>query len=235
MKKKQPDWFPRTRPQQLVMFTNIKAKIGGYQATLPLTAAKIDRVMLICETFIAVYNYVEQARASMQNLTDWQELIFTAKGGTPGAIAPKAPTFGGVVLPDGAFAGIFQEFRELRDSILNADNYTPGIGEDLMIVAPEGDDWDLNELAASVRLTTLPGYKVRAEGSLQGMDAMRFDYQRKGAGVWSPVAFATRLPAEFAIAPQTPGEPETGVIRAVLLDKNAEIGQFSPLYPVTLS
>ncbi|MDQ3798663.1 MAG: hypothetical protein M3384_04375 [Acidobacteriota bacterium] len=235
MKKQSVDWFPKARPQQLVMFTNIKAKIGGYAATLPLAAAKVTRIELICDTFIAVYNFVEQARATMQNVTEWRDLIFTAEGGTPGAIAPKAPAFNGVVLPDGAFAGIFQEFRRLRDDIVHADNYTPGIGEDLMIVAPEGDDLNPDELAASVKLTTLPGYKVRAEGSLQGMDAMRFDYQRKGASGWTPVAFATKLPAEFAVAPQTPGEPESGVIRAVLLDKNAEIGQFSPLYPVTLS
>lgn len=233
--KKQKDWCPSTRPQQLVMFTNIKAKIGGYQAILPLAAGQVDRVMLVCETFIAVYNFVEQTRATMQQLTEWQDLIFTGEGGVQGAVAPKAPTFNSVALPDDAFVGIFQEFRSLRDAIVNAVNYTRGIGEDLMIVAPEGEDLNLNELAASAKLTPLAGYKVRAEGSLQGMDAMRFDYQRKGAGAWSPVAFLTKLPAEFAIAPQTPGEPETGIIRVVLLKDNTEIGQFSPLYPITIS
>jgi hypothetical protein len=233
--KKQSDWFPKTKPKQLIMFTNVKAKIGGYQATLPLTAAKVDRIMLICETFIAVCNYVEQTRATLKNLTEWQNLIFTAEGGTPGAVAPKAPTFNTVTLPDDAFVGIFAEFRRLRDDIVNADNYTHGIGEDLMIVAPEGEDLNLNELQASARLTALAGYKVRAEGSLQGMDAIRFDYQRKGASAWTPVAFLTKLPAEFTIAPHAPGEPETGVIRVVLLKENTEVGQFSPQYPITVS
>lgn len=233
--KKRIDWFPRERAKQLEMFTNIKAKIGGYQATLPLAAAKIDRIMLVCETFIAVHNYVEQTRATLKNLTEWQDLIFTAAGGTQGAVAPKAPTFNAVTLPDDAFVGIFQEFRELRDAIVRAENYTHGIGEDLMIVAPEGEDLDLSELAASARLTALAGYKVRAEGSLQGMDAMRFDYQRKGASGFTPVAFLTKLPAEFTITPQAQGEPETGVIRVVLMKNNEEIGQASPLYPITIS
>jgi hypothetical protein len=233
--KKYIDWFPKSRPQQLVMFTNIKAKIGGYQASLPLTAAQIDRIMLICETFIVVYNFVEQTRATLKQLTEWQDLIFTADGGGQGEVAPKAPTFNSVTLPDDAFVGIFYEFRKLRDAIVSADGYNPGIGEDLMIVAPESDELDLNELVAAVKLTPLSGYKVRVEGSLQGMDAMRLDYQRKGVSAWTPVAFLTKLPAEFTIAPQTPGEAETGVIRAVLLEKNEEVGNFSPLYPVTIS
>ncbi|HEX8734842.1 MAG TPA: hypothetical protein VF721_05920 [Pyrinomonadaceae bacterium] len=235
MKKNQREWFPRNRSQQLDMFTNIKAKIGGYQASLPLEAAKVDRIILICETFITVYNFVEQTRATLKQLTEWQDLIFTAEGGTQGAIAPKAPTFNSVTLPDDAFVGLFPEFRKLRDDIINAANYTPGIGADLMIVAPEGEELDLNELTANVKLTSLAGYKVRAEGSLHGMDAMRFDYQRKGASAWTPVAFLTKLPAEFAITPETAGEPETGVIRAVLIEKNEEVGNFSPQYPVTIS
>jgi hypothetical protein len=235
MKKRNSDWFPTTKPQQLNMFTNIKAKIGGYQATLPLEAAKVDRIILICETFITVYNFVEQTRATLKQLTDWQDLILTAKGGVQGAAAPKAPTFDSVALPDDAFVGIFVEFRKLRDEIISAANYTPGIGADLMIVAPEGEDLDLSKLNASVNLTSLAGYKVRAEGSLHGMDAMRFDYQRKGVGTWTPVAFLTKLPAEFNIAPQTPGEPETGVIRAVLIEKNEEVGNLSPQYPITIS
>jgi hypothetical protein len=235
MKKNQREWFPRNRSQQLDMFTNIKAKIGGYQEILPLTAGQVDRIMLVCETFITVYNFVEQTRATLKQLTEWQDLIFTAEGGLQGDGAPKAPTFNPVTLPDGAFVGLFPEFRKLRDDIVNADGYNAGIGEDLMIVAPEGEELNLNELVAQVKLTTAAGYKVRAEGSLHGMDAMRLDYQPKGAGNWTPVAFLTKLPAEFTIAPQTAGEPETGVIRAVLLEKNEEVGNFSPQYPITIS
>jgi hypothetical protein len=235
VKKQSVDWFPRNSSKQLDMFTNIKAKIAGYQAILPLTAAQIDRIILICDTFITVYNFVEQTRATLKQLTEWRDLIFTADGGVQGEVAPKAPTFNAVTLPDDAFVGIFQEFRELREAVVSAENYNPGIGEDLMIVAPESDELNLNELVAAVKLTPLPGYKVRVEGSLQGMDAMRLDYQPKGASAWTPVAFLTKLPAEFVVAPQTPGAAETGVVRAVLLEKNEEVGNFSPLYPITIS
>jgi hypothetical protein len=233
--KKTQNWFPSTRPKQLVMFTNVKAKIAGYEAVLPLTAAQVGRITLICDTFINVFNFVEQTRATMQQLTDWQDLIFTAEGGTAGEAVLETPEFKNFTPPAGAFVGIFQEFRFLREQIISAPGYHPGIGADLMLVAPEGEEVDLNELQASAKLTPLAGYKVRAEGSLQGMDAMRFDYQRKGASAWTPVAFVTKLPAEFTITPHAPGEPETGVIRVVLLEKNQEVGQFSPNYPVTIA
>jgi hypothetical protein len=218
------------------MFTNIKAKIAGYEASLPLTAAQVTRVELICDTFISVYNFVEQSRATMQQLTDWQDLIFTADGGKPGDPIPAAPDFQDYTPKPGAFVGIFQEFRQLRDFIVAAPGYNHGVGEDLMIVAPEAEETDLSSLAPELKVTSpATGNKVRVEGSLQGASALRVDYQRKGAGAWLLVTILTKLPAEFTIAPQTPGEAETGVIRAVLMDKNEEIGNFSPLYPVTIS
>lgn len=235
MPKRNLDWFPTTRPKQLVMFTNIKAKIAGYEASLPLATTKVERIELICDVFISVYNFVEQSRATMQQLTQWQDLIFTGKGGAPGEPAPGAPKFQVYTPKDGAFVGIFQEFRQLRDDIVNADNYNAGIGEDLMIVAPEAEDTDLNDLAPELKVSTAAGYKVRVEGSLKGMEALRVEYQRKGASGFTPVAFLTKLPAEFTVTPQTAGEPETGVVRAVFMEKNVETGNFSPQYPITIS
>ena len=70
---------------------------------------------------------------------------------------------------------------------------------------------------------------------MQGMDAMRVEYQRKGASIWSIAAFVTKLPAEFTITPATPGDPESGHIRAIFIKKNEEFGNFSPDYPVTVA
>ena len=72
-------------------------------------------------------------------------------------------------------------------------------------------------------------------GSLQGMDAMRVEYQRNGAASWSLAAFLTKMPGTFNITPATPGDPENGRIRAVFIKKKAEFGSFSPEYPITLS
>jgi len=79
MKKKGKDWFPKSRPKQLVMFTNVKAKIAGYRNILPLTQEKIDRIVLICDVFIGVYNFVEQSRAKAANLTLFYGCFFNRR------------------------------------------------------------------------------------------------------------------------------------------------------------
>jgi len=66
------------------------------------------------------------------------------------------------------------------------------------------------------------------------MDALRVEYARKG-GSFSPVAFLTNTPGGFQITPETPGEPETGHVRAVFIKKNEEYGNYSADYPVTVS
>lgn len=228
-------WFPTSRPKQLIMFTNVKAKIGGYAAILPLAAAKVTRIELICDIFIALFNYVEQTRATAEQLTEFQALIETAAGNTPGKPAPDAPVFQPLNLPAGAFVGIFEEFKDLVEDIKAADNYTRGIGEDLMIVAPEGTSTPDADIAASIQpQATGSNYKVNIKGSLQGQSAIRVEYYRKGAGVPQSFFF-TKLPGEITIVPHTPGEPESGSLRAILLRNNQEIGQWSPDYPVTVS
>ena len=69
---------------------------------------------------------------------------------------------------------------------------------------------------------------------MQSMDAMRVEYKRKDTAVWVTAAYLTTLPANFAIAPATPGDPEMGNLRTRFTKKNTDVGNFSPEYPVTL-
>jgi hypothetical protein len=235
MKKQRPDWFPRSRAKQLIMFTNVKAKIEGYKSILPLPQEKIDRIVLICDIFIGVCNFVEQSRAKMKNLTDWQDLLFTGEGGTVGDVAPAAPVFQTFTLPTGAFVGIFEEFRELREDIVGADNYTEGIGEDLMIVGDESEDLNLADVVANIEPQALRGMKkVRITGSMQGFKGMQVQYQREGAADVQTF-YLTNLPADITIQTAVAGQPENGVIRAVMYEDNQPVGQWSPDFPVTIS
>lgn len=232
MKKKKGDWFPKSRANQAVMFTNVQAKIGGYAAVLPLTIAQVDRIEAICDIFIAVFNFTEQTRATAVAITEWQDDVFTSS--PPGDPAIDPPPFPVFVKPTGFTIGIFDEFRELRDKIVEADGYTQAIGEDLMIVAPKADDIIEDNLIPEIGVKTSVGYKVKISGSLQGTDALRVYYKRKG-GEPAAVAFLTKLPAEFQITPQTPGNPESGEIHAVFFKDNEEIGQPSLIHPITIS
>jgi hypothetical protein len=233
MKKKRPQsWFEKTRPKQLVQFTNMKAKIGDYETILPLAADKVKRIVLICDIFISVYNFVEQSRAKMKNLTDWQDLIYTAEGDAAGEPAPAAPVFQTLALPAGAFVGIFDEFQEHVADIKRADNYTRGIGEDLMIVAAEGGEIDKDEMSPELKLAA-NGYKVNIAGSLQGLKAIRVEYLKKGSTI-PQTFFLNKLPGEITLIPTQAGEPETGQFRAVFFEDNADVGEWSPNYALTI-
>lgn len=233
MKRKKGDWLPKSKAAQMIMFTNVRAKIGGYAAILPLTAAKVSRIEAICDIFIAVFNFTEQARATYSSLTEWQSNVFT--GSPSGSAAPDPPPFPVFTAPASFTIGIFEEFRELRDDIVEADGYTDAIGEDLMIVAPESEDLSEAELIPEIGVQTAFGYTVEITGSLKGTDAMRFYYKRKGAAAPVSVAYLTKLPGKFKIPPQTPGEPESGELYAFFIEDNEEIGQPSLIHPITLS
>lgn len=229
-------WFPKGRAGQRAMFANIKDKIAGYAAVLELKPAETARIILICETFLTVNDFVEQVRATAQGLTDWQNLIYDGDGDLkPGDPAPAAPAFQSVTLPSGAFVGIFDEFKALVEDIKAADGYTEAIGEDLMIVAEERGELNLGDLTAALKnIQPMAGYRISLDGSLQGMKMIRVEYWAKGAGTPQTDKF-DKLPAVMTVSPKTAGEPETGHLRAYLLKDNQEIGQPSPDYPVTLS
>lgn len=229
-------WFPQTRPKQRAMFANIKDKIAGYETVLELKPAETARIILICETFLTVNDFVEQVRATAEGLTDWQNLIYDGGGDLKaGDPAPAAPSFQSVTLPSGAFVGIFEEFKELVEDIKAADGYTEAIGEDLMIVGEETGERDLSELVAALKnIQPMAGYRISLDGSLQGMKMMRVEYRAKGASAPQTGTF-DKLPAVMTVTPKTAGEAETGHLRAVLLKDNEQVGQASPDYPVTLS
>ncbi|HRI02789.1 MAG TPA: hypothetical protein PLL77_03505 [Pyrinomonadaceae bacterium] len=227
------DWMPSRLADMLVMFQNVLAKIGGYKTILPITTGQVDRIVLICEEFVAVYTYVVQARATTESLVEWRDLIL--KGSPAGDAAPAPPVYPTYTVVTDSFIGILTEFRELRDVIVASPGYTTAIGEDLMIVKPATEKLVEADAAPELKVATAAGYEVTVSGSMQGMDAMRVEYQRAGSATWATVAFLTKTPGTFTITPATPGTPENGRIRAVFIKKNEQFGNFSPEYPVTLS
>lgn len=227
------DWFPSRLADQAEMFQNVKNKIGGYTSTLPITAAQTAAIVALCNEFSIVYNYVLQARATTEGLVEWRDIIF--RGSPVGGAAPAPPTYPTYSPLVGSTIGIFTAFRDLVEIIKAAPGYTRAIGEDLMIVAVKPDSLVPGEITPELKVKLEGGNHVSIAGSLQGLDAMRVEYIKDGTSTWHIAAFLTSLPAEITIPLASAGTPETGRIRAVLIKKNEEFGNFSPEYPVTLS
>ena len=230
------DWLPTRKSDQLVMFQNVRAKSDIYETVLPLTTAQIERINLICDIFVNAYTFTAQAKSAMEGVTTWRDNIFNGSpAGTAATIPPVFPT---ATMPTGSFIGIYEEFRAMVELIKSSPGYTRAIGEDLMIVASQTAGADTNSIdnpvVPELKVSTSSGYNVKISGSLKGMDAMRVEYRPKN-GSWTTAAFFTKLPGDFTVQPQTPGDPETGHVRGILLKKNVPVGNPSPEYPVTVS
>jgi len=211
--------------------SNIRAKIGSYESALSLAPEDVAAIIALCDAFIAAYNLSNQSKATMQAMTQWRDMIF--EGGPVGSAAPNPPAF-----PEGDdityTRGVVKQFFEVRDRLLAAKGYTEAIGEDLQIIGPEVSNLVPDNIQPELKTKTSQGYQLSLSGSMQGMDALRVEYARKG-GNFATVAFLTNTPGSFTIAPAVPGEPESGHIRAVFIKKNSEFGNFSADYPVTLA
>ena len=224
-------WWPTSLAAQLVLIQNFLAKIAKYAAVLSLTPAQIAAAEALCEAFIGAFNATEQARQTMQAMTQWRDEVFN--GSPEGTPAPAAPMFA-VVGVTAYTLGVVRQFFALRDLIVASPGYTALIGEDLGIVGSEITPSGPEQTTPVFKSVTTNGYTVNITGSMQGFDALRVEYARKG-GTYSQIAFLTKTPGGFTITPATPGAAEAGHVRGVFIKKNEEYGNYSADYPVTVS
>lgn len=227
------DWYPARRDQQRAMYANVLAKIEHYKDVIDgLDGPRIDRFKLMCNMYIAVYDWLQQSEATLGGGYEFQKDM--EKGDSAEAPTPP-PAFAALALPGGAFKDFVTEFRKDIGLLKKQNGYTRAIGEDLMIVAGEADQISPGERMSAFTFTARQGYRVSVTGSMQGMRAANFYYRRKGQADYAFVGYLTRAPGEIHIPPAQAGVPEVGEIRAIFSENNAEVGQFSPSTEVTLS
>jgi len=119
------------------MYANILAKIDGYKDVIDeLDAARIDRIKLMCNTYMSIYDWLAQSEARLGGGYEFQKDM---EKGDSAEIPTPPPPFASPALPAGAFKGFVKEFRDDMGLLKKQNGYTRAIGEDLMIVrdAPE--------------------------------------------------------------------------------------------------
>ena len=227
---RKPYW-PGTLADQVSALQNFATKIAGYQTQLSWTAAQVTAAINLCTAFIVAYNFAEASRMTMQGATKWRDLVFY--GGPTGGTIPSPPMFPIGELP-AATRGVVTQFFALRDQIVAHSGYTLAMGEDLGIVGAEVSPLGPTDMTPQLKVSVSSGNTINVIGSMQGMDALRVEYQPNG-GKFVTIAFLTKTPGGFQLTPTNPNQPENGMIRCVFIKKNAEFGNFSPNYPVTVS
>lgn len=225
------DWFPSTRAEQNVMFGNFNAKIDNYKSVFNLDDQLLGKLHTICETFLEVYQKVEQNRAAGANLTAWQDQIFN--GEPKGDPVPKAPTFVAINVPADAFIGIFEEFRDLVGFLKKNPNYTENIGLDLMIVATEAEQANAEDISPNLKLSLKNDVSVEIMFKKSDSDSIEIQYRKAGTENWLLADKATTSPATHTPQLTIAGQAEKFEYRAIYLQKNQRTGSWSPIYSVT--
>lgn len=226
------DWYPSIRAEQRAMYANFRAKIDGYRTALGLTADQVTRLVLICDLYIAIYDWLILVEATKSETTRWRDDL--EKGDESKAVQPP-PSFVTLTLPVGAFNGFVNEFRETIGLIKRLEGYTEAIGLDLKIVRIKPDPLNPNDAQPDYKFEAKNGFKVRVTGKMQGFKSANFYWRRKGENNYGFIGYLTSMPGELTITPAMPGVPEVGDIRAIFVENNVQIGNYSSNTELTLS
>jgi len=224
-------WWPGTLSAQVLLVQNFSAKIGGYAGTLGWTPAQLSAATALCSSIASAIEVTDQCRTAMLAVTNWREIVLYGQPkGSPGGQAPVFP----VIVGGDYDRGLVNSFFEIRDQIVANNGYTLAMGEDLGIVGAISAVKTPTDTTPELKTVSTSANQVTISGSMQGMPVMRVEYAPKGQ-TYSSVAIVTNLPATFVVPKVNPNTPELGTIRTIFVKKNADFGNYSPNYDVTLA
>lgn len=227
------DWYPPSRAGERLMFGNIEAKIDGYAGKYPILTVDhlLEKVHTACQTYIEGFDKIEYNRATARQATAWFKNLMESKEDKPSAAAP--PVFMAITLPAGAFGAIERFMREFRALLVSQLNYDKADGLDLMLEREKPDDLNLTEFTADVKFSSNET-TIRGEWKKLGFDMLEAQWRRAGTTVWQPGDKTTERVVEFEVPLTTPGVPEKFEFRAICLIKNQRVGNWSPIYTLTV-
>jgi len=216
------------------MFANVRVKIAGHAAALGLSPAEITAIFNLCDEYAAVYAYHTQMLAGAAALTEWRDLAMS--GQPKGDPLPDPPASPAWVAPSNGILGILTTFRDKRDEWVAAPGYTQTIGEDLMIVKPDGGELPEEDVTPTIQVSAADtGYlfAIMVAGRAAA-DQWKVETRQKGQD-WKNAGSFTGKSADITITPLTPGDPEKVEVRVRLRLKNEDYGNLSQIATVTVN
>ncbi len=222
--------LPTNEGELNIFMQALVAKVPTYSATLGLTAGEVDAL----NDDAANFEYIIEAAALV---TDSKDAFFSFKreliDGVPSTTQLAIPTFPAISTPEHPFPGIMKRLRALIQRIKTSPGYTQQIGEDLGLVdsgdAPLSPD-DLTAEFSNVK--ALSDSRVEISFSKQGQDAMKVLFKRNADSKFNLAGIYTSSPAIHDEGPIDSDTPESRQYKGVLMKKNEEIGNESPIYTV---
>ena len=226
-------WFPQNLQERAAWYANFNTQIQIIGASLGLTAADLTAIgsdnnviQFLASTATELDAYAEAVRQ--------YRIVITEHGiGDPTPAFPADAVF---ALPNVIPTGAFERLDDLVKRIRVAPAYTPETGALLGILTTTATPPPESELKPVIKASeSFGGYTFSVNVTRMGMDAFKVQIQRKDSSTWQDAAFATNNPAEITVTPTTPGNPERIYVRAILMKKNAPVGQPSDPTYVTIN
>ena len=137
-------------------------------------------------------------------------------------------------MPPDSFIGILDEFREIVGLLKANLNYTESIGVDLMIAGEDSNGSGLIDSSPVLKLSNKNDTQVKIDFKKFEADAVEAQYRKAGTETWLLADKATFSPILHSPQFTTPGQAEKFEYRAIYLIKNERVGQWSPIYTITV-
>ena len=226
--------FPKTAESLLERLQLQKANLPTYKTAVGATVQDDNDITEDGGNLQYIIEYAELIEANKKTVNQIKKTVYE---GDPDETISAFPVFPAAAPPFSPMnAGIEERFRKRNARFKTADGYTKEIGIALGIEQPEGNQPSPDSLIAALKLTVSGDYQYEAEFHKHGQSAMLIQQRVKGTEKWTEAKTALASPATVTVEP--PANEGAAVqleIRARLLKGNDPVGQWSPIYPLTVS
>lgn len=222
-------------PERLLgALTTLEDNLPTYQAEVEATAAEItavsqDRANLAQS--IANGELYEQRKITSTAIKN------SVYDGDPSEKIAEYPSSAVDPLPfPEVRQGAKTRYRDLKARYKTADGYTLEIGIALGFEDAPSEAPSLDSLQASAKVRDLGGYQYEGDFLKKGMTGVLFQHRIKGTEKWIDAKTAFGSPVIINVEPPAiEGAAVQIEIRCRLLKGNNLVGQWSPIYPLTVT
>jgi hypothetical protein len=211
-----------------------QANIETYKAELGFGAAEIAECTQDRANLVAAMDNQDIVEADKKMVTKVKNDVFD--GDEDKDLSPY-PSFTLTPLPHPSIkAGALKRYINRRARARLASGYTEQIGIAMGYEGAPSEPVSDAEIVAALKIADLGGYQYRVEFLKQGKSGMLVQERLRGSESWAKEKTALQSPFTVSVAPPAnEGAPVQIEIRGRLLDGNNTVGQWSPIYPLTVN
>jgi hypothetical protein len=226
------DFYPASMDAKVPWHQNFAKYLPDVKTKYGLSTAQVDGADTDAQWMAKAVEMRHELDAASQQCTKWFAAI---AGNDDGAEVPEPFS---VSLPDPAIVdvkpGIERRVREIAKQIKSHPDYSEADGEKLGIVPPAPANINPDDRKPELKCEARMNYEIRVAFRKYGLDGIRLEYRHNG-GQWIGAGFLINSPGSITVAPATPGQPEQVEVRAIYIQGNNTVGNWSDNVPVTVA